>query len=184
MPEYLAPGVYVEEIDTGSKPIEGVSTSTTGMVGVTERGPVNIPILITGNGEYQRWFGGFLRKDDFPDQDQERPLRFLPHSVEGFFNNGGKRVFVVRVLDNNLATNASAILFDRGTTNSANTVLLRPAAENTGTAANPPLLLVLSGANLAQNDWIRIGDGSDAEYRQLAQAPANETVLVPLAFPL
>ena len=40
MPEYLAPGVYVEEVDTGSKPIEGVSTSTAGMVGVTERGPV------------------------------------------------------------------------------------------------------------------------------------------------
>ena len=47
MPEYLAPGVYVEEVDTGSKPIEGVSTSTAGMIGVTERGPVNVPILIT-----------------------------------------------------------------------------------------------------------------------------------------
>jgi phage tail sheath protein FI len=38
MPEYLAPGVYVEEVDTGSKPIEGVSTSTSGMVGVTSGG--------------------------------------------------------------------------------------------------------------------------------------------------
>ena len=45
MPEYLAPAVYVEEIDTGNKPIEGVSTSTAGMIGVTERGPVNVPIL-------------------------------------------------------------------------------------------------------------------------------------------
>ena len=42
MPEYLAPGVYVEEIQTGNKPIEGVSTSTTGLVGVTERGPVDV----------------------------------------------------------------------------------------------------------------------------------------------
>ena len=57
MPEYLAPGVYVEEVDTGSKPIEGVSTSTAGMIGVTERGPVNVPILITSYGEYVRWFG-------------------------------------------------------------------------------------------------------------------------------
>src|SRR5262249_57337325 len=61
MPEYLAPGVYVEEIDTGSKPIEGVSTSTAGMLGVTERGPVNVPILITSYGDYVRWFGERLR---------------------------------------------------------------------------------------------------------------------------
>ena len=40
MPEYLAPGVYVEEIASGPRPIEGVSTSTSGMVGVTQRGPV------------------------------------------------------------------------------------------------------------------------------------------------
>ena len=60
MAEYLAPDVYVEEIDTGSKPIEGVSTSTAGMLGIAERGPVNVPILVTSYGEYQRWFGGAL----------------------------------------------------------------------------------------------------------------------------
>jgi phage tail sheath protein FI len=99
MPEYLAPGVYVEEIDTGSKPIEGVSTSTAGMVGVTERGPANVPILITSFGEFTRWFGGYLNAEDFPDTANDRPLRYLPHAVEGFFTNGGKRVFVVRILD-------------------------------------------------------------------------------------
>jgi uncharacterized protein len=99
MPEYLSPGVYVEEIDTGSKPIEGVSTSTAGMVGVTERGPVNVPILITSFGEFNRWFGGYLNPADFPDTNNLRPLCYLPHAVEGFFTNGGKRVFVVRVLD-------------------------------------------------------------------------------------
>jgi uncharacterized protein len=60
MPEYLAPGVYVEEIDTGSKPIEGVSTSTAGIVGVTERGPVGVPMLTTSYGEFERIFGGLL----------------------------------------------------------------------------------------------------------------------------
>ena len=58
MPEYLAPGVYVEEIDTGPKPIEGVSTSTAGMIGMAERGPTDTPILVTSTGEYTRWFGG------------------------------------------------------------------------------------------------------------------------------
>ena len=65
MPEYLAPGVYVEEIDTGNKPIEGVSTSTAGILGVTERGPVDVPILVTSYGEYTRWFGERLNKIDF-----------------------------------------------------------------------------------------------------------------------
>ena len=45
--EYLAPGVYVEEVPSGNKPIEGASTSTAGMVGVSQRGPVNTPTLIT-----------------------------------------------------------------------------------------------------------------------------------------
>lgn len=90
MPEYLAPGVYVEEIDTGSKPIEGVSTSTAGMLGVTERGPVNVPILITGIGEYTRWFGERLNLRDF--SNGIGPHCYLPQAVEGFFTNGGKRV--------------------------------------------------------------------------------------------
>src|SRR5947208_4912839 len=97
MPEYLAPGVYVEEIDTGNKPIEGVSTSTAGAVGVTERGPVNVPILVTSYGEYVRWFGERLTPLDYANGGDLHC--FLPHGVEGFFTNGGKRLFVVRVLD-------------------------------------------------------------------------------------
>ena len=65
MPEYLAPGVFVEEVDTGLKPIEGVSTSTAGMIGLTERGPVNVPILITSMGEFTRWFGERLSIEEF-----------------------------------------------------------------------------------------------------------------------
>ena len=67
MPEYLAPAVYVEEIDSGNKPIEGVSTSTAGMIGITERGPANVPILVTSYGEYVRWFGARLNRTDFGD---------------------------------------------------------------------------------------------------------------------
>src|SRR5439155_8367388 len=91
MPEYLAPGVYVEEVDTGSKPIEGVSTSTAGMLGVTERGPANVPILVTSYGEYARWFGDRVDPIDFGGH------AFLPHAVEGFFTNGGKRLYITRV---------------------------------------------------------------------------------------
>ena len=59
MPEYLSPGVYVEEIEIGGKPIEGVSTSTAGFLGPTERGP-ETPTLITGFEQFRRLYGGYL----------------------------------------------------------------------------------------------------------------------------
>ena len=58
MPEYLAPGVYVEEVSYRSKSIEGVSTTTTGLVGPTRYGPVDLdPELITSLGEFERMYG-------------------------------------------------------------------------------------------------------------------------------
>lgn len=93
MPEYLAPGVYVEEIDTGSKPIEGVSTSTAGFVGMTRRGPfVGLPVLVTSFSDFQRNFGGY-----FDAGATFVGYNFLPYAVEGFFSNGGKRLYVMRV---------------------------------------------------------------------------------------
>jgi phage tail sheath protein FI len=182
MPEYLSPGVYVEEIDTGSKPIEGVSTSTAGMVGVTERGPVDVPILVTSYGEFTRLFGERLRVGDFSNANGRQC--YFPQAVEGFFVNGGKRVYAVRVLDRVNAVRAQGFLFDRGTAASANTLLLRGAGELTGTAANPPLLVVLDASALAANDWVRIGDGSQAEYAQVDVAPVGENTVVPLHLPL
>ena len=88
MPEYLSPGVYVEEI-SGPRPIEGVSTSTAGFVGQTERGPTT-PRLVTSWQDYYRWFGGYI--------DEKTPLRYLPYAVRGFFDNGGQRLFVARVI--------------------------------------------------------------------------------------
>jgi uncharacterized protein len=86
MPEYLSPGVYVEELSGAIKPIQGVSTSTTGFVGQTERGPVD-PRLVTSWPMYERWFGGHL----------DESVSFLPYAVQGFFANGGQRLFVARV---------------------------------------------------------------------------------------
>ncbi len=177
MPEYLAPGVYIEEVPTGSKPIEGVSTSTAGMVGVTERGPLDVPVLVTSVGEFSRWFGGYLRPADYGEH------RFLPHAIEGFFTNGGKRVYVVRVLDSG-ATKAASPLFGRGDATSVASTLVRPASEGTGSAAGPPPVLLLPVTGLGTNDWVRIGDGSTAEYRQAAMAPVPQTVMVPVHLPL
>jgi phage tail sheath protein FI len=185
MPEYLSPGVYVEEIDTGNKPIEGVSTSTAGMEGLAERGPLNVPILVTGYGEYVRWFGGYLNIEDFSNATGAHC--YLPHAVEGFFTNGGKRAFITRVAGEG-AVAATDDLFDRGSGTSADSIILRSAAESSGTLPNPPLLYVLDPLNLttvAPHNWIRVGDGSPAEYKQVAAigTAANNTH-VPLDFPL
>ena len=90
MPEYLAPGVYIEEVSTGPRPIEGVSTSTTGFAGPTERGPL-APRLVTSWDEYVRWYG------DYVDRDPTKLAFFLPYAVRGFFDNGGQRLFIARV---------------------------------------------------------------------------------------
>ena len=92
MPEYLSPGVYVEEYESGAVPMEGVGTSTAGFVGLAEKGDViGKPQLVTGFSDYVRIFGGYLSETKFGDK------RYLPYAVEHFFINGGSRAFVMRV---------------------------------------------------------------------------------------
>ncbi|MDX6331384.1 MAG: uncharacterized protein QOI83_3767, partial [Streptomycetaceae bacterium] len=85
MPSYLSPGVYVEEVASGSRPIEGVGTSVAAFVGLAPTGPLNEPTLVTNWSQYVASFGEFT--DGY----------FLAHSVYGFFNNGGSAAYVVRV---------------------------------------------------------------------------------------
>ncbi|OUN07314.1 phage tail protein [Flavonifractor sp. An92] len=92
MAEYLSPGVYVEEFESGGKPMEGVSTSTAGFIGLAERGPVEgVPQLITNFADFKRTYGGYLSESEFGE------YRFLAYAVEHFFINGGSRCFVARV---------------------------------------------------------------------------------------
>ncbi len=94
MPEYLAPGVYVEETSFRAKSIEGVATSTAGFVGQTRFGPTTgLPALVTGFEEYQRLFGD---GDDLLLGGVPTPNQ-LAHAVRLFFENGGKRVYVSRI---------------------------------------------------------------------------------------
>lgn len=122
MPEYLAPGVYVEEIERGPKPIEGVATSTAAFLGETQRGP-QIPWLVTSYGEYMRWFG-----------DVFAPGKYMPHAVKTFFDNGGRRCYITRVVGDGAAA-ATVQLGDFTVT-----------AGGPGTAYN--------------NIWVRLGPGT------------------------
>ncbi len=99
MPEYLSPGVYVEEVDRGPKPIEGVGTAMAAFVGFTEKAELvrqvdgevitedvlNRPLLVTNWSQYIERFGSFVEG------------AYLPHAVYGYFNNGGGRCYVISV---------------------------------------------------------------------------------------
>jgi phage tail sheath protein FI len=110
MPEYLAPGVYVEEVSFRSKSIEGVPTSTTGFAGMTRYGPVQYTggpktseaRLITSFTEFERVYGGL---EPLLIGGDER-LCFVAHAARAFFDNGGKRLYVSRVFAPNLAAPA------------------------------------------------------------------------------
>ena len=82
---YLSPGVYVEEVDRGSKPIEAVGTNTVGFLGESMMGPLNQAVLITNWTQFVKTFGDFTQST------------FMAHAVYGFFNNGGSRCFIVNV---------------------------------------------------------------------------------------
>jgi phage tail sheath protein FI len=107
MPEYLTPGVYLEETSFRSRSIEGVATSTFGMTGLTRYGPVPYvattptgtevamvtpPVLVTSLTEFQRAFGGL---EDVGVGTDTR--NYLAYAARAFFGNGGRRLYVARV---------------------------------------------------------------------------------------
>ena len=96
MPTYLSPGVYVEEVDSGSRPIEGVGTAVAAFVGLAEDGPFNAPTLVPNWTEYVRNFGGFVEGS------------YLAQSVYAYFQNGGGNCYVVRIGQDVVAATAAA----------------------------------------------------------------------------
>jgi phage tail sheath protein FI len=113
MPEYLAPGVYVEETSFRAKSIEGVGTSTTAFVGPTRKGPFRAgddtpetPELLTSYGDFERIYGGFA---DLALGGGAPATNYLAHAVLAFFNEGGSRLYVSRVVGANTATAAASV---------------------------------------------------------------------------
>src|SRR5580765_1688609 len=85
MLSYLSPGVYVEEVEAGSRPIEGVGTAVAAFVGLTARGPANTPTLVTNWSQFVTAFGDFI------------PGSYLAHAVYGYFLNGGGAAYIIRI---------------------------------------------------------------------------------------
>jgi phage tail sheath protein FI len=98
MPTYLSPGVYIEEVEAGSRPIEGVGTAVAAFVGLAESGPFNTPTLVSNWTQFTGTFGGFI------------PGSYLALSVYGYFMNGGGNCYIVRIGgdDSDAKTSAAA----------------------------------------------------------------------------
>ncbi len=101
MSEYLAPGVFVEEVSFRSKSIEGVGTSVCGMVGPTRFGPVRgIPEVVTSYGEFEKIFGDLASLEILVpgEDDPKKETNYSALAVRAFFENGGKQLYFTRIV--------------------------------------------------------------------------------------
>src|SRR4051794_16644463 len=104
MPTYLTPGVYVEEVPSANKPIEGVSTSIAAFVGLAPGGPINTPMRISNWTQFSKIYGDPNEPDNGPFMEGA----YLAHAVYGFFQNGGTTCWIVRVGDDGASSNGAS----------------------------------------------------------------------------
>lgn len=169
MPEYLAPGVFVEEVSFRAKSIEGVSTTTTGFIGPARFGPVALePDIVTSLTEYERLYDPFSAGAELLFNGTDVAPNHLWHAVRAFFTEGGKRLYVSRVfkplvgeftpLGDNDDLSPPALngrVYDDGHARVAlaSTGGLRVRARHPGAAANLRVRFTLkSGANVLVGD--------------------------------
>ncbi|MDH5572984.1 MAG: phage tail sheath subtilisin-like domain-containing protein, partial [Gammaproteobacteria bacterium] len=123
MPSYLHPGVYIEEVPSSSKPIEGVATSITAIVGKTPKGRINEAVFVTRFDEYKAEFGDILNEGDA-----------MGFAVNAFFNNGGSKAYIVRA-GNGVKANTSNVDSFKGE-NNGNKKVFHFDALDYGTSGN------------------------------------------------
>ena len=181
MAEYLSPGVYVEEFESGGKPMEGVGTSTAGFVGLAQRGPVGgVPVLVTNFSDFKRKFGGYLSASEFGN------YRYLAYCVEHFFLNGGARAFISRcvpgdakVSQGNVPAQDPVVRFyaaDPGQWGDDINVILTPASK-----AKTQILEQIDGAKyrvkksvgFESGDVVVLEGGAEKEYNTVVKSQDN-----------
>lgn len=166
MAEYLSPGVYVEEFDSGAKPMEGVGTSTAGFIGAAEKGPIEgLPQLVTNFANFKRTYGGYLSANEYGD------YRFLAYAVEHFFINGGARCFISRVAPADAAC-------AKGAVPAGDAPILSFTAKNPGTWGNN-LRLVIAPASKAKTqiyDILKTSSGTCYSVKNSAGFFAGDVV--------
>ena len=138
MPQYLSPGVYIEEMEAGSRPIEGVGTAVAAFVGLASRGPANTPTLVTNWSQYTQTFGDFLEGS------------YLAHAVYGYFLNGGGAAYIVRIGADGAMPTASAQL---ASSKEKETPAYRVAALEAGPAGNEITVEVAPSSETSESSF-------------------------------
>ncbi len=131
------PGVYIEEVPSGVRPIQAAGTSTAAFIGIAEKGPINDPVKVFNFTEYQNQFGGFLGNS------------YLSHSVYQFFNNGGSQCYVIRVAGENTEA-ANIVLNDRGSTAQPSLTI---SAKSDGLWGNQLAIEITNGTSDPANEF-------------------------------
>ncbi|MDH3285509.1 MAG: phage tail protein, partial [Acidobacteriota bacterium] len=160
--EYLRPGVFVEEVPAGAFPIEGVGTTTGAFLGIASRGALNGPRLVTNWTQFQKHFESYRRDS------------FLAYAVNGFFLNGGRRCYVVRVASATAAI-ASVTLQDREGVTPLDTLLVQ--ALNEGEWGNALAVDVADGtADAASEFKLLVKENGEAveTWDDLSMDPAKK----------
>ncbi len=186
MAEYLSPGVYVEEFESGMRPMEGVSTSTAGFIGMAEKGKViGTPEFVSSFADFTRKFGGYLSENTYGE------FRYLAYAVEQFFANGGSRCYVMRTVASDAA---AAAVSANGVTIAAknpgkwgNEIKITAVASYKGKAAvleatgeeAAKVYTVSNGSAFSEGDVIAIrNNGKIIGYNKIAMAQGNTITLV------
>ncbi len=183
MAEYLSPGVYVEEFESGSKPLEGVSTSTAGFIGLAQRGPVEgLPLLITSPADFQRNFGSYLSESAYGG------YRFLAYAVDQFFTNGGSRCYVMRVApadakpSSNDGGEASALSITAKNPGSWGNLIKVVATDASKAktqiyAVTGKRYRVKNDSGFYPGDVVAFNDGEEVQYNRVVSVQDNEIEL-------
>lgn len=186
MAEYLSPGVYVEEFESGMRPMEGVSTSTAGFIGMAEKGKViGTPEFVTSFADFNRKFGGYLPETTYGE------FRYLAYAVEQFFANGGSRCYVMRTVASDAApASVSAngvVIAAKNPGKWGNEIKVTATAavkgktavlEMTGDDATGKVYTVANGSAFSEGDTIVIrNNGKVIGYNKIAMAQGNTITL-------
>jgi hypothetical protein len=152
---YLTPGVYVEEVDRGTKPIEGVGTAVAAFLGVAEKGPIGKATMIANWTQFTEVFGGFV------------PGSYMAASVYGYFNNGGTLCFIVRVGSEDADELAPVATAELSAKAAGNPVTLKAIAREAG--GEPISLEVTDGPDDSFNLTVKRG-GTEEKFEGLTMA--------------
>ena len=178
MPALLHPGVYVQEVPSKVRAIEGAQTSTTIFVGETERGPIG-PTKVKSRTEFERLFGGYVRALDTTGSPSAEAARrvLMKHHLDGFFQNGGTTAYILRAMDG-WETAAAAVASDGGSPASnileasspglwGNSVSVGYLPSSDGDATRFRIAVVYAspetGETTLVEDWDRLSDDPDDE---------------------